>query len=377
MARRPPFYAAGTLDMKKKIVRVILLVAVVAAAGVWLVQSRGNERSRPGIFVSGNIEATEVDLSFRISGQIKQFPVEEGDRVKTDQLIAELDTDTLLALKGAAQAEIAAGEAQLDELVRGSRAEEIEMARALFAGAESRLANAKSEHQRHVGLLKEGAVSASSFDAKDMVLKVAKAEVDNARERLREVETGPREERIRTAKARLERARWDLNKIELDLKHSEIKSVVDGVVLVKSNEVGEVVLPGATIATVAAVDQVWLKGYVGEQYLARLRLGQIVDVTTDTFPNKKYRGRITFISPRAEFTPKNVQTREERIKQVYRVKATIPNPDYELKIGMPAEGFIIEETPPAGQETAENGKQGLAAKLSAWARGLGTRLGMF
>jgi len=116
-------------------------------------------------------------------------------------------------------------------------------------------------------------------------------------------------------------------------------------VLVKSNESGEVVLPGATVATVGKLDEVWLKGYVAESDLGRVKLGQKVEVTTDTYPDKKYVGTVTFISPRAEFTPKNVQTREERVKQVYRVKVTIPNPLHELKIGMPAEGYILADEP--------------------------------
>ena len=115
---------------------------------------------------------------------------------------------------------------------------------------------------------------------------------------------------------------------------------VSGAVLVKAAELGEVVLPGAPVATVAAIDEVWLKGYVSEKDLGRVKLGQPAEITTDTFPGKTYSGVVTFISSRAEFTPKNVQTKEERVKQVYRVKITIPNPDQELKIGMPAEGHV-------------------------------------
>ena len=116
---------------------------------------------------------------------------------------------------------------------------------------------------------------------------------------------------------------------------------INGVVLIKSNYEGEVVLPGATVVTVAGIDEVWLKGYVSEGYLGKVKLGQDVEVVTDSYPHKKYPGRVTFVSSRAEFTPKNVQTREERVKQVYRIKVTIPNSKQELKIGMPAEGYIL------------------------------------
>lgn len=303
------------------------------------------------VFVSGNIEATEVDLSFRISGQIKTRPVDEGDRVKEGQVVANLDTDTLEALRGAAKAELDAAKANLDQLEEGYRKEEIDMARAQLKAAESKLKNAKDEYERYLPLYKEGAVSPSTFDLRETALKVATEEYNNARHALLKLETGPREQEIRAARSRLERAKWELNRIELDLDHSVLKSPLTGVVLVKAGEVGEVVLPGATVMTVAAIDEVWLRGYVAEKDLGKVKLGQIAHISTDSFPNKIYQGNVTYISPRAEFTPKNVQTREERVKQVYRVKITIPNRHQELKIGMPAEGYILTDVSPA---TAQN-----------------------
>ncbi|MEJ2717765.1 MAG: efflux RND transporter periplasmic adaptor subunit [Deltaproteobacteria bacterium] len=327
--------------MRKILLPILLLLILAAGGAVWWFHFRPNDHSNSRIFISGNIEATEVDLAFRIGGQIKTFPAEEGDSVRAGQVIAELDTDTLLALKGAAEAEIQASQATLDELEVGTRAEQIEMARAVVRSAASRLKNAKAEYERYVPLFKQGAVSASAFDAKETALKVATAEFNNASEHLKELEVGPREEKIRAARARLERAKWELKKIELDLKHSEVTSPIQGRLLVKSNEAGEVVLPGATVATVAETGKVWLKGYVGEKDLGKVKLGEKVEVTTDSYPGKIYHGRVTYISSRAEFTPKNVQTLEERVKQVYRVKVTIPNPSEELKIGMPAEGYIL------------------------------------
>jgi len=335
--------------MKKKLVVVVLLAALAVAGIGWYYGSKNN-RHDSRIFVSGNIEATEVDLAFRIGGQISKITIEEGDRIKAGKIVAELDTDTLLALKGASESEIGAARAVLDELERGSRREDIEMARAVLNACDSRLVNARDEHNRYESLYKQNAISASQYDGKATALKVAQAEKDNAVERLQFMETGPREEQIRAARNRLERAQWELKKIDLDLKHSFLETPVDAVVLVKSNESGEVVLPGATVATVAKLDEVWLKGYVAESDLGRVKLGQKVEVTTDTYPDKKYVGIVTFISPRAEFTPKNVQTREERVKQVYRVKVTIPNLQHELKIGMPAEGYILTDQPTKSAE---------------------------
>jgi len=339
--------------MKKKIVLPVVLVSVAVISVVWWFQFRRTESSDSKVFISGNIEATEVDLSFRIGGQIKRLSIEEGDRVGAGKVVAELDTDTLLAQKGAAEAEIGNARAVLDELEAGTRKEVIQAARAAAKAAESRMVNARAEYERYLPLLKEGAVSQSIFDAREMTYRVATEDYNNAKERLVELEVGPREEQIRAARARLERAKWELKRIELDLEHSILESPVNAVVLVKANELGEVVLPGATVATVAAIDEVWLKGYIGEGFLGKVKLGQLAEVTTDSYPGKKYLGRVTFISSRAEFTPKNVQTQEERIKQVYRVKVTIPNREQELKIGMPAEGCILTNSVPVQEREGE------------------------
>ncbi|HMK36973.1 MAG TPA: efflux RND transporter periplasmic adaptor subunit [Desulfomonilaceae bacterium] len=339
--------------MKKKLIPVVAVLAVLVAVVSWF-YFRNTTDGNHKVFVSGNIEATEVDLSFRIAGQIDSLPIEEGDRIKKGQVIATLDTDTLVAQRGAAESDIANLRALLDELEEGSRIEEIEAARALAKAAESRLKNAKDEYDRYLPLYNQGAISASAFDTKATALKVATEDYNNTTQRLQELEKGPREQQIRAARARLQRAEWDLKRINLDIAHSTLDTPVSGVVLVKSNEVGEVVLPGATVTTVAAVDEVWLKGYIGEDKLGLVKLGQNAHVTTDTYPGKTYTGKVTFIASRAEFTPKNVQTKEERVKQVYRVKITIPNLHQELKIGMPAEGYILTD--------GEPGKTGGAAK---------------
>jgi len=340
--------------MKKKIMALIVLLGLVSGgSAVWFHFTQSNQSGRK-VFVSGNIEAIEVDLAFRIGGQIKTLSIEVGDRVTAGQVMATLDTDTLLTLKGGAEAAITTAKAVLDELEEGTRKEAIAMAGARLKAARSRMKNAKDEYDRHLPLFKQGAISASTLDARETALKVATEDHNNAAERLGELEKGPREQQIRAARGRLEQARWQAKKIELDLNHSVLKTPISGTVLVKSNELGEVVLPGAPVATVAHTDEVWLKGYVAESDLGKVKLGQKVEVTTDTYPGKVYPGRITYISSRAEFTPKNVQTRQERIKLVYRIKVTIGNTDQELKIGMPAEGFVLLESPARAREPGPN-----------------------
>ncbi len=328
--------------MIKKIGIPVVVLCVIGAVATYVIHYMKNFGTPTGtVFVSGNIEATEVDLSFRLAGQINTLPIEEGDHIKKGQIISTLDTDTLEAIRGSVQGDIAALTATLDELEEGTRKEVIESARAQAKAAESRLKNARDEYERYYPLLGQGAISESMFDAKQTAFKVAEEEFNNLSERLAELEKGPREQEIRAARSRLEKAKWDFKKIELDIEHSTLLAPTDGAVLVKANELGEVVLPGATVATVAEIDKVWLKGYIGEKDLGLVKLGQKANITTDSFPGKIYEGVVTFISSRAEFTPKNVQTREERVKQVYRVKITIANPEQELKIGMPAEGYIL------------------------------------
>jgi HlyD family secretion protein len=328
--------------MIKKIGIPVLILCVIGAVATYVIHYMKNLGTPSGtVFVSGNIEATEVDLSFRLAGQINTLPIEEGDSIKKGQIISTLDTDTLEAIRGSTKGDIAALTATLDELEEGTRKEVIESARAQAKAAESRLKNARDEYERYYPLLGQGAISESMFDTKQTAFKVAEEEFNNLSERLAELEKGPREQEIRAARSRLEKAKWDLKKIELDIEHSTLLSPTEGVVLVKANELGEVVLPGATVATVAEIYKVWLKGYIGEKDLGLVKLGQKANISTDSFPGKIYKGTVTFISSRAEFTPKNVQTREERVKQVYRVKITIPNTKQELKIGMPAEGYIL------------------------------------
>jgi HlyD family secretion protein len=129
-----------------------------------------------------------------------------------------------------------------------------------------------------------------------------------------------------------------------------LKSPLSGVVLSKAAEVGEFILAGAPVVTVASMDTVWLRAYIPEAHLGSVKLGQPVQVTTDTYAGKVYEGRVTFIASEAEFTPKNVQTEEQRVKLVYRIKVDVPNPDMELKPGMPAEAFITTQTPPSSSQ---------------------------
>ena len=277
------------MGKNKKTILVVILIAIVIGAAIFFIQ-QGKEGNSKKIKVSGNTEATDVRLSFRIAGKMKELLTDEGQKIKKSDVVARIETDELLQIKNQAEASLKAAESQY----------ELD----------------KAEYTRAENLFQANSISAQKRD-------FAKTKVD-------------------TDKANIEalKATFDLTVTRLGF--AELSSPIDGFVLVKSAELGEFVQAGSTIFTVADLGDIWLTAYINEKDLGRVKLNQAVDIKTDTFPDKVYKGRISFISQEAEFTPKQIQTTEERVKLVYRIKIKIENPNFELKPGMPADGYIIE-----------------------------------
>jgi HlyD family secretion protein len=372
----------------------MLLLAAAAAVAV-LAYGLASRRAHPGggvISVSGNIEVTEVELSFRIPGWVKDRPVDEGQTVAAGEVVARLD-DTELAQEAAArQADVQAAQAALDELLAGSRPEEIAQVRAttqrsgafleqLLTGsrpeeiaasaaaveaARVEVQRTKLDYDRLHALYEKGVARDLEHDTARAAYEAAQARLEEARQRLKIVRDGPRKEEIQQARSALEEAQQRLALVEkgprqetIDqararleqvkqalalartrLGYATITAPVSGLVLSKNVEPGEYVSPGTGVVTVADLRSVYLRAYVDEGDLGRVKVGQSVRVTTDTFPDKAYSGRVSFIASEAEFTPKNVQTAKERQKLVYRIKVDIANPGMELKPGMPADAEI-------------------------------------
>jgi HlyD family secretion protein len=324
--------------------RRILLIVIIAAAVAGLVYyllTRNKEEEANFIKVSGNIEATEVDVGFKVSGRIVSRFYEEGDWVHQGKVLAKLDDEDLRNRLEVARATLMSAQARLGKLLAGSRPEEIRQAEANLHQAQFDLGNKQIQYERMKGLYGRGVISKEAFDNAETGFKVAQAAVQVATENYQLVKEGPRKEDIEDARAQLDQARASVKLNETQLSYTTLHSPISGVVLVKSGEVGEVVNPGTSILTIADVENVWLKAYIPETDLSRVKWGQDVIVTTDLRPQKKYRGRISFISSQAEFTPKQIQTEKERVTLVYRIKVDIPNKDRELKPGMPADGRIL------------------------------------
>jgi HlyD family secretion protein len=306
--------------------------------------TRNQEEENPSIKVSGNIEATEVNVGFKISGRIVSRSVEEGDWVEKGKVLATLDDEDLRQRLEVAQATLRSAQARLEKLLAGSRPEEIREAAAALRQAQFDFENKKVNYERITSLFERGVIPKETLDNTEAVFKIAKAAVERAKENYQLVKVGPRKEDIEDARAQVEQAKANLKLIETQFSYTTLYSPLSGVVLVKSGEIGEVVNPGTPILTLADIENVWLKAYIPETDLSRVKWGQEVSVTTDLKPQKIYRGKISFISSQAEFTPKQIQTEKERVTLVYRIKIDIPNPEKELKPGMPADGQILLDT---------------------------------
>jgi HlyD family secretion protein len=326
--------------MKRKIIIPVLLV-IALIIGAWLYFRNPGTRIPGGIKVSGNIEITDVAVSFKIPGRVEQRLVSEGGMVKTGQVIARLDDRDLSEEVAQRKAQVAAAEAVLAELKTGSRPEEIAQAEAVLERAQADGERARTEWERQKKLYEREVISSREYEVAKTTYDGTLARIREAREALNLVRKGPRQEKIDQARANLEQNRQALALAETRKGYAVLFSPLAGIVLSDNIEPGEYVSPGTPVLTLGDLTHLYLRAYINETDLGRVKLGQRVRVTTDTFPNKGYEGTITFIASQAEFTPKNVQTQKERVKLVYRIKVDIPNPNMELKPGMPADGEIL------------------------------------
>ncbi len=388
--------------MKKRVILILLLAAI--GVGVWLWQSGRFNRDGSRILVSGNLELTLVDIAFKIAGRMTERLVDEGAWVKKGDLIARLDPLQLQqqtlrdrALVSSAQsnydqlvtgiayqratlesdiaarnAELSATQAKLEQLLNGSRKQEVQQAEAAVNDAKAQLEFARSDWERMQTLYKNEDVSKQQYDQARARFDSATAVLRQAEERYSLVKEGPRQEDIAGARAEVARAQAALrmaeaNRLELQRKEQELAArraeidrsraqagissaqlddttvytPIDGVVLVKAAEPGEVLAAGTTIVSIGDLEHPWLRAYINETDLGRVKLGQKVRLTTDSFRGKIYAGQISFISSDAEFTPKQIQTKEERVKLVYRIKVDVDNRSHELKSNMPVDAEIV------------------------------------
>ncbi|MDA8163278.1 MAG: efflux RND transporter periplasmic adaptor subunit [Desulfobacteraceae bacterium] len=320
---------------KKKIIGFILLVLIVCGIGVAVYLSV-HHKAKKTLRLYGNVDIRQVELAFHATGRVLQLLLQEGDPVKPGQLVAELDPVRYEASVGQAAGELAAQRQILARLLAGSRPEEIEQARARVRAAEAALKDTQATYRRTEALFREQYMSHQKLDNDEKALKSAAANLDVARQELALAIEGPRKEDIAAARARLKADEAALRLAERQLQDTRLYAPSAGVIQSRIIEPGDMAFPETPVYTLALTNPVWVRAYVSEPDLGKIRLGMSADVTTDSYPGKRYKGWVGFISPTAEFTPKSVETTEERTKLVYQVRIYVCNPQNELRLGMPA-----------------------------------------
>ena len=288
---------------------------------------------------SGTIECTQVRVASEVSGRIASLLSDEGDAVTNGQTLALLDPLACKLRRDEARAALAQAQAQFELMTAGSRNEDILKARAQVADAKALAEVTASDAQRMETVFAQNSISQKQRDDAVAAAKRAAAGLAAAEQHLNRLVTGNRQEEIRAAGAAVDVAHARLALAEKAVADCVVAAPRAGVITTRSVEPGEVVAVGATLATLSQLDEVWLSLYIPESRLAAVKIGQKAFVQIDGEPRRR-EGRVTFVSPEAEFTPRNIQTPDERTKLVYRIKVTLPNPDGVLKPGMPADGFL-------------------------------------
>ena len=313
-------------------VLVALVFATAAASGC----RKGLDKGE--VVAAGHVEATEVHVSTKVAGTLLRLSVDEGAAVTAGQELARLDTtDIELELK-AARADRAQADAELRLRRAGSRPEDVQEAEAQATRAEADLAGAARDLERMEGLLASGSGTTQARDDARTRSDVARASLAAARERLKRLRAGYRREEIDAAAARVQAADARIGQLEQQRKDATVASPTAGIVTQKLAEQGELLSRGSGLVVVTDLANAWLNVYVAETDLGRIRLDQEAAVVTDDGQTR--RGRVSFVASQAEFTPKNVQTRDERVKLVYKVKVALENKDGLFKPGMPAEARL-------------------------------------
>jgi membrane fusion protein YbhG len=326
------------MNVKQRILLVVV-VGLIAVVTTVVLRSRGTDSDV--LTASGTVEATDALLGFQSPGRIDTIAVREGDDVTAGEFLAALDQSDLVARREGALASSAAAGATLRELQSGSRQEDIAQARAAVTAAEQRLADAERDVDRSTRLNAGGAVSDEVLDKHTTVREVASADLERIRQVLALVEAGPRPERISAQTAIVQQTEAAVAQIDAAISYASILSPFPGRITVRHREPGEVVAPGAPVLTLMNPEERWVRIYVMENQVGRVSVGQSVSISADAHTDRTYEGIISFIADQAEFTPRNVQTTEERVKLVYEVRVRISgDPNFDLKPGLAADVTI-------------------------------------
>jgi HlyD family secretion protein len=333
--------------MRKIVIVFIVLLTVVGS----LVYFKQRQTRQDKLCYSGTIEATEANLAFQASGRVINVAVEEGHAVEKGQLLAELDSAEFRSLKEQAEANLEKSVKTQDQLAtvlsiyKNTLPADVARAQANVTIARDALEDARKNYQRYEQLFRQNIVAEKDKDDVKLIYDTAKSRLDEgeaalrqAKSNLKKVEATQKE--LEAAISQTRQSKAALLQADIQFKYARLSAPFSGIITSRNVEPGEVVTPSREVLTLANLFRVDLKIFVDETEIGKVKPGQNVDVNIDTFPDKIYKGKVAFISPEGEFTPKIIQTKKERVKLVYLVKVSIPNPGLELKTGMPADACL-------------------------------------
>ena len=328
--------------MRKRLVIILGIVAVLSIAG-WFIYQQFTAAPQRILTLQGNIDIRQVNVGFRVTGRVKEMKLEEGDVVHAGDLIATLDDVPYQDQVRLAEAQVAQAQANCSKMVNGYRPEEIEQAKAQLAQAKANYQNALRYFERQDALQQSHVISKSDYDNALASRDSLKGQVDLSQANLNLELAGNRFEDIDSAKAQLENSKANLATARQNVDDCKLFAPVDGVIITRAVEPGTIVSTSSVIYSICQNEPVWVRTYVDERDLGRIYPGMKALVYNDTDPNHPYVGQIGFISPVAEFTPKNVETRELRTDLVYRLRVIIAKPDRYLRQGMPVTLRMVDE----------------------------------
>jgi HlyD family secretion protein len=300
----------------------------------------GNSDDENTLTASGNIEVTEVTVSSKVTGEIKNIFRKEGSLIQKGDTVLTINHETLDYQLKQAEAGVEAAEAQLNLLKSGARQEDIRQAEGMLRQAEINFGQAKKDEERMKNLYELKSVTKKQYEDATARFESAQAQLNSAKENIKKINNLARPEEIAQAKANLKRQEATMDLLQKNIDDSYVTSPRNGYIVKEFVEEGETVSMFASLFKVSDLSIAELVIYVSEDKLGRVKLNQKADVHIDTYDDKTYEGYVSYISPEAEFTPKNIQTKDERTKLVFAVKIKIPNPDLELKAGLPADAVI-------------------------------------
>ncbi|MBS1492525.1 MAG: efflux RND transporter periplasmic adaptor subunit [Bacteroidetes bacterium] len=290
---------------------------------------------------TGTIESVNVTISSKVAGQISSLNFKEGDRVKQGDLLIAIDHDLLDIQLRQAQAGVDLAQAQFNLVKNGATKNDIKIQSDLVEQARINLEAAKIERDRTENLYKENSITKQQYDNVLSRYDLAAAQLQSAKDNLTRIKNITRPEDIESARANLNKAISAYDLLKQNISDCSVYAPVNGIISKKYVEQGEIVNPQSSLLKISDLETVNLMIYVSETELGKVKLNETADITVDSYKDKVYKGKVIFISPEAEFTPKNIQTKDERTKLVFGVKLEIPNPQFDLKPGMPADAKLF------------------------------------